>query len=89
MATEVMFGITDGSWIYADGARHFLWYDGTDFDVYYSSNARETIYIILEHPKDRDLLVKFTSVDYKSMENYELTTYIKKQLPEILEKFNA
>lgn len=86
---EIIFGITDGDWIYADGAKHHLWQEDRDFDIYYSSNARETIYVVLEYPQDRDFLVKLTSVDYQSMDPYEIVKYVKKQIADILEKFNA
>ena len=85
MSKEVVFGITDGSWIYAEGAKHFLWLETKNFDIYMASNARQTMYVIIEHPEDRDLLLKFTSMEFQDLSNNALEKYINAQLPEILE----
>ena len=86
MGMEVVFGISqDGSSIHCDGADHRLYYEGRDFDVFLSSNARQTVYIVVEDPEECDMLVRFTSRDFVNMDRVDLDRYIREKLRRLKE----
>lgn len=88
MGREVMFRLSeDRDVIYFEGAYHKTLYQGDNFDIYLSSNARQTIYIVVENPSDCDMVIKLTSKNFQAMGSVELDEYVSKEIREILEKW--
>lgn len=90
MDIEVLYYVSnDGTKIWFDNAEHNLRYSCEDFDVFLSSNARQTAYVVVEWPVNCDMVFKIKNAHFQDMTDYELSRYVRSTIPNYLEQFHV